>query len=125
MESVSNSTQCVIFRTTNPIATSKFTGDYINWVKLYDEHNQRAIRICTNEYQNYEVCEKAILTNNGVRWLNEKMHQFVAEYKSDYGPKVVLMDAYSLFVNNSKYTGPGDGRHYYPIKNLEVALLKE
>jgi len=125
MESVSNNTQCVIFRTTNPIATSKFTGEYNEYAKLYDEHNESAIRECANEYQNYEVCEKAIFTNKGVRWINEKMHQFVAEYKSDYGPKLVLMDSYNLFVSNSKYTAIGDGRHYHSIKNLEVALLKE
>jgi len=124
MESVSNKTQCVIFKTTNPIKTSKFIGEYSKYAKLYDEHEPRVIWNCTNQFKNYEVCEKAIFTNKGVRWLNEKMHQFVAEYKSEDGPKLVLMDSYSLFVNSSKYTRPGDGRHYLRIKNLEIALLK-
>lgn len=125
MESISQSTECVIFVTTNPIATSKFTGIWQERATQYDENNQTLIRRCAEEYQNYEVCENAVFTNKGVQWLNEKMHQFVAEYESEHGPKLVLMDAYSLFVNNSMYTGTEDGRHYIQIKNLEVALLKE
>jgi len=125
MESISQSAQCVIFVTTNPIATSKFTGSYQEYAKQLDEKNQALIRRCVERYQNQEACENAVFTDKGVRWLNEKMHQFVDEYDSEQGPKLVLMDAYSLFVNKSYYTDIRDGRHYGPIKNLEVALLKE
>lgn len=101
---------------------SKLYGEYYKYAKIYDDHNEAAIKKCMNEYHDYDVCEKAIFTNKGVLWLNEKIHRFVAEYKSEGQPKLVLMDSYSLFVNNGNYTE--DGRHYTEIENLEVALLK-
>jgi len=129
MESVPDSTRCVIFRTTNAITTSKYYGEYSKYAKLYNAHEKNTIRKCMAEYQDYEACESAIFTNKGAKWLNRKMRQFVAKYKSEHlkkdRPKLVLLDAYSLYVNKSKYTEDGDGRHYRPIVNLEIALLKD
>jgi len=124
IKSFPESTECVIFRTTSTLALSKLHGDYVTYWKLYNDKNQKTIQNCVNEYyDDYEICEKAIFTNNGVQWLNEKMRKFVSEYKSENGPKLVLMDSNFIYTHNSKYTD--DGRHYTKIKNLEVALLIE
>jgi len=112
---------CIIFKTSNPIVTSKFYGPYKIYSNLYEKNDNETIQNCTKIKNHDEYyCKNAAFTDFGVQWINRQIRKFVKKNKN-----VFLLDSYELFVNRENYTKFGDGRHFGQLKIVEAALLTQ